>query len=285
MPIAGRVSRIFGWLCVGTLVLGTAACLGTGGSALERGDQVSTGQKRFDDYFAQVAALRDKVQGFDSDLFPVRQPLVEQLGLGSDTSMRELLAKVRERAEKLRSFGLTMGLVLSPSPKVISQKGKLDSEVEDERVVLAVEDSAKRAFTTFKEFAELLQQAAALEAQRGELAEHIDKLDPKDPNRDVIEDEIVAAGRVLGQAQDKLVKDSRTLGLYLMSLSDAVDTGAAAAQDKDCEEALAGKPPAKRPSGKPTKPGPGTGPKGPPGPQPKGPPGTPPPKGGDDFEM
>jgi hypothetical protein len=271
MPIAGRRQKILGWLCGAALFLGSVGCFGPSSSALERGEPLTTGQQRFDDYFAQVAALRDKVQGFDSDLFPVRQPLTEQLGLNSDASMRELMAKVRERADKLRSFGLTMGLVLSPTPKVVTQKGKLDADVEDERVVLAVEDSAKRAYTTFKEFGELARQAATLDAQRGGLAEHIDKLDATDPNRGVIEDEIVAAGRVLEQAQDKLLKDSRTLGLYLMWLSEAVDTGAAASQDKECEQAIAGKPPTKKP-GKPV------------GPLPKGPPARPP-GGGDDFEM
>ena len=269
MPIAGRKRRIFGWLCAAGLALGAVGCGGAAGSALERGEKVTTGQQRFDDYFAQVAALRDKVQGFDSDMFPVRQPICEQLGLSSTASMNELLGKVHERAEKLRSFGLTMSLVLDPNPKVLSQKGKLDADVEDERVVLSVEDSAKRAFTAFKEFGELMRQASALDAKRGELAEHIDKLSAKDPNRDVIKDEIVGAGKVLEQAQEKLVKDSRTLGLYLMSLSDAVDTGAAASKDKECEEAIAGKAPPK----KPTKPGPA----------PKGPPGRP--TKGEDFEM
>jgi hypothetical protein len=269
MPIADRRRRIFGWLCAAGLAFGSGGCLGASGSALERGEKVATGQQRFDDYFAKVAALREKVQGFDSDMFPVRQPLTEQLGMSSTATMNELLGKVRERAEKLRSFGLTMSLVLDPSPKVLSQKGKLDADVEDERVVLAVEDSAKRAFTTFKEFGELMRQASALDAQRGELAEHIDKLSAKDPNRQVITDEIVGAGKVLEQAQEKLLKDSRTLGLYLMSLSDAVDTGAAATKDKECEEAIAGKAPPKKP--------------GKPGPVLKGPPGHPP--KGEDFEM
>ena len=263
--------KIVGWLCAAALSLGTLGCLGSSTTALERGEQVTTGQARFDDFFAQVAALRDKVQGFDSDMFPVRQPLTEQLELNTDASTREVMKQVRERAEKLRAYGLLMGLELSPSPKVGTEKGKLDAAVEDERVVVAVEDSAKRAYTTFKEFGDLMRQAAALDAKRAELAEHIDKIDPKDPNRGVIEDEIVGAGRVLEQAQAKLLEDSRTLGLYLLWLSEAVDTGAAG-KGKDCEEAATAKPGTKKP-GKPT------------GPPPKGPPVRPPGGGGDDFEM
>jgi hypothetical protein len=245
------------------------ACVGTKGSLLERGESVTCGQKRFDDYFDAVAQLRDKVEGIDSDMFPVRQPLTEQLESGVDTSMAELLAKLRDRVEKLRGFGMTMALTLSPEPRVVVQKGKLEADLKDERLALAVEDSAKRALTTFKELGQLLAKASELELARAELAERINKLDPKEPNRDLIEDEVVGAGRVLDKAQQKLLGDSRTLALYLISLSLAADTGATA-PDVQCAE----------PSGKGAKKPPKTGP------GPKGPPPPPrPPTGGEDFEM
>jgi len=274
MPIVDYRRTFMGWLCA-TLLVTTSACslFGPSESALEKGEQVSTGEKRFDDFFTEVAALRDKVAGFDSDLFPVRQPLTEQLELNTDITMPELIAKVRERAEKLRSFGLTMALVLMPTPKMMSQKGNLETDVADERVVVAVEESAQRAFTTFKEFGALMLQATALDAQRADLAEAMDKLPADDPNRDTIKSEIVGAGRVLQVAEEKLLKDSRTLGLYLVWLSEAVDTGAAPKIGDGCptEPAAAAKTP-KKPGPKPQ----GPGPKGP----------TPPrPPGGDDFEM
>lgn len=268
MPVANRSRRWASWLCAAALASGATGCLGGAGSQLERGESVSTGQANFDEYFEAVAQLRDKVAGLDSDMFPVRQPLTEQLETGTEVSMTELLAKVRERVEKLKGFGMTMALVLDPQPKIVTQHGKLEADLKDERLALAIEDSGKRAFATFKELGLLMMKAAELEAQRAALAEKLDRVPAEDPNRGVIEDELVGAGRVLQKAQEKLLGDSRTLALYLVSLSDAAYSGATS-PEVQCFDA----------ESKTGKKGPKTGP----GPGPKGPP--PPPSGKDDFEM
>jgi hypothetical protein len=105
------------------------------------------------------------------------------------------------------------------------------------------------------------------------VTERLEKLDPATPNRGLIEDEIVGAGRVIERSQQKLLRDSRTLALYLISLADAADTGAAAARKQECEDALSNAP-----KPKPKGPGRPVGP--PPGPRPPAGPAQ-----GDDFEM
>ncbi|MBW2523561.1 MAG: hypothetical protein JRI23_05275 [Deltaproteobacteria bacterium] len=224
---------------------------------------MSTGKRVFDGFFDEVAELRDKVEGFDSDLFPVREPLTDDLKLDVDVTMAELIQAVRKRAVKLRDFGVTMHLRLTPEPKLISARGKLDVDTRDEQLMGAIEESARRGLTAFREYGKLLEASAELETRRAQFAERYDKLDPNDPERDRIKAEILGAGRVLDAAERKLLRDSRTLGLYLISLADAADTGAVEAQEAKCEEK------------KPTKP---KGPRGPYRPPPR-------PAGGDDFEM
>jgi hypothetical protein len=275
MPVARHASRFARWLGATALCASALGCAGSSGSQLERGETVESGEQRFDAYFTEVATYRDKVEGFDSDMFPVREPLTKQLEADVDVSMSDLVAQVRDRAAKLRAYGLTMSLVLEPEPRMLTIQGNLEADMKDQQVVAAIEESARRAHSTFRELVQLLGQGDDLERKRAEVAERLDKLDSTSPNRDLIEDEIVGAGRVITSSKQKLLRDSRTLALYLMSLADAADTGAATAKQQECEEAIAGKPRTK--PGKPAKPG---------KPQPGGTPPTPgPPAGGDDFEM
>lgn len=245
-------------------LIGLAACASTPDSLLESGEHVTTGKKRFDAFFDQVAEVRDKVEGFDSDLFPVREPLTDEMQLDVDVTMAELLAKVRQRAVKFRDFGVTLNLRLTPDPKLLRAQGKLEVDDKDARVLNAIEESARRGLTTFREYAKLLERTTELERQREDLAERYDKLSETDPERDRIRAEILGAGRVLDEAEGKLLRDSRTLGMYLIALADAVDTGAVEAQEQACEEQ---KKPAKKPA------------------RPRVPYRPPPKPAGDDFEM
>lgn len=262
MPVRYEGSILLRMLTV-ALLLGLTACAGVPDSKLEQGDHVSTGKRRFDAYFDEVAELRDKVEGFDSDLFPVREPLTADLDLDVDVTMADLIAAVRKRAVKLRDFGVTMNLRLTPEPTLISDRGKLEVDTRDEQLMGAVEESARRALSTFREYRVLLERSVELEVARADLAERYDRLDPKDPERDRIKAEILGAGRVLDAAESKLLRDSRTLGLYLVSLVDAVDTGAIESQEAKCEEKKTQKP----------------------GPRPRRPYRPPPQPAGDDFEM
>lgn len=248
------------------LIGASTACLGTSESLLETGQAIDSGHKRYDSFFDEVGTLRDEVEDFDADLFPVREPLTDVMELDVDISMSGLLEKVKKRAVKFRDFGVTMSLRLTPDAKLLTVRGKLDVDSKDEQVLGAIEESGLRAVKTFRELGAQMTLAAKLNAERRILVEQVEKLDPADPNRELIEDELAAASRVLDAAQRKLLASSRTLALYLISLSDAVDTGAAEAKDTQCEDALAGKKPPKKPRG------------------PRRPP-PPPRPGGDDFEM
>lgn len=252
------------------LVLLTLPACFAGISQLETGEKVNTGKKQFDSYFDAVATLRDDVAELKSDLFPIREPLTDELELKSQTELHALISAVRKRAKKVKDYGIMMNLRLTPEPKMVHVKGKLDLDPKDEGMMRAVEEAASRAMTTFKQYSQLLQTIEQLDERREKVAAAIDKLDDDDPKRDVIETEIVGAGRVLAQAERKLRRDSRTLALFLVSLADAVDTGAIASREEECREAIEAKPKTKpRPKWQqPTRPY------------------KPPPKGGgDDFEM
>ena len=110
---------------------GPKKCATTPDSLLESGEHVSTGKKPFDAFFDQVAELRDKVAGFDSDLFPVREPLTDEMKLDVDIAMADLIATVQKRATKLRDFGVTLNLRITPEPKLLSARGKLEVDERD----------------------------------------------------------------------------------------------------------------------------------------------------------
>ena len=166
MPVKRDGSRFLRVLTAAALMVGLAACAGTPKSLLEQGDHVSTGKRRFDAFFDRVAELRDKVEGFDSDLFPVREPLTDDLELDVDVTMAELVDAVRKRSVKLRDFGVTLNLRLTPEPKLISARGKLEVDTRDEQLMGSIEESARRGLTSFREYGKLLESAADLERQR-----------------------------------------------------------------------------------------------------------------------
>jgi hypothetical protein len=272
----------------GSSVLG-GCFLTTKSSKLEDGERVDTGRKSFDDYFAQVADLRDKVKELDSDLFPIRRPLVEEMDLDVDVALGRLLDETRKRVGKFKDYGITLSLLLRPTPKVLEERGSLEADQKDETLIKAIEESAVLAMQTFREYSMLLDQADALDKQRGPLADTIDKL-PPDTDKGLVEREIVGAGRVLDKAEQKLLRDTRTLSHFLVGLVDAVDSGAMESHEQKCEDAIARKPapveqPKTKPKPRPWRPPPRPTGAGTPPPTPTPTPPRPRPKPGGDFEM
>jgi hypothetical protein len=278
----------------------TAGCA-TGDSLMEKGERVETGRGRFDSYFGEVADLRNKVKGIDSDLFPIRQPLTEEFSLGVDTPLQKIMEETRKRVEKLRTFGVVLGLRISPQPVVLVEAGELGQEEGDEGALKAIQEAAVRALATYRQYQELSQLATKLDDQRNELAASIEKLPPDFDKKSLIENEIVGAGRVLQEVQNKLLKDSRTCALFLVALAEAVDSGGIDAHEQACSEAKAHWKPPRRPpnkrgpgkrpaAGAVARPaaGPAAGPRPGPGPAAVAPPPPPPPprpKAGGDFDM
>ncbi len=275
LPRWTPVVRALGLLSLALLLV---ACAGSNQSLLEQGEPVDTGRRSFDEYFESVAELRDDVEGLDSDLFQLREPMTEVLETDVDITLPALLDETRRRAGKFRDFGVTLNLRLTPEPKLVRAHGELEPDDKQLSLLAAIEESAHRGMTTFKQYSELLERAVGLDAKRSELAEQIDRLPASFTKRDLVETEIVAAGRVLRTIEQKLSQDTRTIAHFMLGLAAAVDTGAWDGHEEKCAEAIAafdekkkkGKGKGKRP--------PRRGNYRPPRPPPK------PPAGGD-FEM
>jgi hypothetical protein len=270
------------------LLLVTAGCPPPT-SKLEHGESVNSGHGKFDDYFDKVADFRDRVEKIDSDLFKVREPLVESMELDPDSSLIQVTLSTGRRASKFRDYGVMLNLRLTPEPKIRIEKGpdvELDGKYQ--AVIDSVEQSASRAMQSFREYQKLLDEANELESQRPKLADRVDKIDEKDESRQVVEVELVAAGRVLKNAAEKLEGDSRALSHFLVGLAAAVDTGAEASFEEKCESAIARRPVPRRRFGKARggarKPAARRGGGRRPAPRPKPKP-APPPAGGTDFDM
>ncbi|MBM4357799.1 MAG: hypothetical protein FJ096_06785 [Deltaproteobacteria bacterium] len=243
MPLTRRTRGLV--TAVGFAVSVLVGC-GGAGSLVERGDRIQTGKERFDGYFGEVIELHAKVKELDSDLFPLRQPLTEGLGIGADTPLPKLMAEVRERVERFRSFGVSASLRTSPNPSVVLHKGELGQEESDDVTLKAIQESAVRSLATYREYAELLQRATRLDDQRVKLMEQLERPSSEIADRSGVEAEILGAGRLLQEVQTKLLKDMRTCALLLVALGEAVETGANEARDAACDEALAHHRPSKQ---------------------------------------
>lgn len=236
-------------------------------SKLETGQSVTTGKKKFDALFEGVASLRDHVGDLDSDA--VREPLVDAVGAKKDVGFTELMATTNERARRLRDYGLTMSLLLTPTPKLVSVRGDLALDPKDESFLAAVDKASGKAMERYRDDSALLDRSMELRGELPELGAAAESLPADDSDRNTLKVELAGAERILDESDRKLQKDVRSVARFLLELSVAVDTGAQAAREARCEEALAGvKKPGKTP----------TGPRGPlPPPPPK--------KPGGDFEM
>jgi hypothetical protein len=290
VPVTDRNQRrrtFLTQLACAASALALPGCLGRGESKIENGETVTTGRRQYDAYFEKVSELRDSVEKLDSDLFPLRQPLVEELSLDVDVALSVLLAATKERVAKMRDFGVSMTLQLRPTPRVIEDKTGLEADEKQATLIKAVEESANRAMQSYEQYAAMLDEAGALEKQRSDLADRIDKL-PPNVDKSLIEREIVGAGVVLRDTEKKLLGNTRTITHFIVGLVSSVDTGATEGYDAKCAEAIALQGDKNKPTPKP-KPGwrPPAGPRPAPRPRPApGPRPAPAPKpGGGDFEM
>jgi hypothetical protein len=280
MPLMGRASWAFMLSCA--LALAAGGCAAAGPSLVEKGERVDTGRRQYDAYFEQVGELRDKVKGLDSDLFQLREKLVDAMDLGVDAKTPEILLAARNRVDELKSYGLLVTLELTPQPRIL-QAGEVDPGSEQQALVSAIEESARRGMEVYKERSELLDEIQRLDGQRADLAEKLDQLPPNFDKRGLIEDELVGAGRVLREAEKKLLDDTRNVSHFLVGLAEIANTGAGEQREQRCDTAIAAAPEPPPPSTKP-KPSPKSQPKSQPKsakgprPQPRTPPRPQPPR-------
>lgn len=241
-----RVGHIARQVLLVIVALSMMGCTVSGRGLVEYADSVDTGKRRYDAYFEAIIELRDAVSELNSDLFPVREPLVETLELDVDVALATLVEKVREQVAKQRDYGVLLNLRLMPRPKLVVERGTFEATESDERLVRSIEESANRALSTYKKYRALLSTVQQLGKRRSMLANRLGDLEAGYPKRDLVEAELVASGRVLRSAAKKLFGDTRTLSFFMIALADATDTGAATKVDEKCEAALSNRRPRRR---------------------------------------
>ncbi|MEM9696765.1 MAG: hypothetical protein AAGA56_29785, partial [Myxococcota bacterium] len=210
---------------------------------------VTTGRMLFDKYFREVWAFRNEVEGLDSDMQPMKRPLVRELNLDDSAPLGQLMDATRKRLDKVRTFGVMTSLRVTPEPQVVyfeGEKGKRQDE--DKPFFSAIEKSAEAALGEFQEYHALLDRLAQLQQKRGELAERLDREPPA--LRKLLRKEIGGAGAVLDETEKKLLRNARTVAHFVLLLAQATDTGANENLKRRCEEltekGACKKPPATR---------------------------------------
>jgi len=210
---------------------------------VESGERVNTGRGRFDSYFREVQDLHERVQDLkDDDLFALREPLVAQLDVEVDVGLGNLMLATQKRVSKVKGYGVRLSLHLAPAARLEIARGGVEINDKDEKLIKAIESSAKTAMTSFADYTKLLEEVSQLEVERAKLADRIDSL-PKQfaSKKGMIEDEIVGAGRVLRDSERTLLAKTQVISHFLLGLSTAVETGARTARIDECDEAIAAK--------------------------------------------
>jgi len=154
------------------IVLALPAVIGAGcfntQSHLQRGEAYATGNPKYDDFFKEVIALRADAERAPSEEVAARQDLVTALGLEAKTDIAQTVGETRDRAKKLRDYGVMLHLELTPDVKLVTAKGK---QVDDPppALVSGVVESTRKSLDLTRHLDDMMRHASDLEKKRVEL--------------------------------------------------------------------------------------------------------------------
>ncbi len=199
-------------------------------SHLQRGEAYATGNPKYDDFFKEVIALRADAERAPAEEVGARADLLTALGLESKTEIGITVSETRERAKKLRDYGVMLHLELTPDVKLVTAKGK---QVDDPppALVSGVVESTRKSLDLTRHLDDVMRHASDLEKKRIELrgdAQGMFRALPQ-VKRDEITSELDSAQEVLLGIGDTAKKSAGRASEFVVGVVQAVETGAAAA--------------------------------------------------------
>jgi hypothetical protein len=199
-------------------------------SHLQRGEAYATGNPKYDDFFKEVIALRADAERAPAEEVGARADLVTALGLESKTEIGVTVSETRERAKKLRDYGVMLHLELTPDVKLVTAKGK---QVDDPppALVSGVVESTRKSLDLTRHLDDVMRQAQDLEKKRIQLRGESQDMFRALPQvkRDEIASELDSAQEVLTGIGETAKKSAGRASEFVVGVVQAVETGAAAA--------------------------------------------------------
>jgi hypothetical protein len=238
------------------VLAGATGCVGAQKSQLLEGQKYSSGQERYDTFFASVAELRARTENLEGER-PLRAKVAVAVGLTDSAKLTEVIEAAKARSADLKKDGGRFYVVVATEPKLIMKKGAEENKDAAE-FASAVESAIKAGIQRSNELEAIAREAAELEVNVTGLEGDAETTFTDASVRDQVKVELTASKEILERAKLKAGTESGQALRFVVLLASAVDSGAAellameASQSKEKEPAKPkwkGKP--GKPAGKP----------------------------------
>jgi hypothetical protein len=217
---------IFSALVACGLGLATAGCLPTTPTShVANGESFTTGQEKYDSFFASVAEAKKKADSSEGEQ-PLRKKVATALGLDENAKTTETLDAAKSRASDLKKDGAKFYVVLDTEAKLVVKAGGED-KADTKAFVEAVGDAMKEGVTSADELTAFAHDVEGLEAQLPSLEGDLATTFPEQHQQADVKLELDAAKQVLEKARLKAESESGRALRFSVMLAGAVDSGAA----------------------------------------------------------
>ena len=227
-------------------------CVGAQKSFLLEGQQYSSGQERYDTFFASVAELRSRTENLEGER-PLRAKVATAVGLTDSAKLSETIEAAKARSADLKKDGGRFYVVVATEPKLIVKKGSEENK-EATEFAKAVESAIKAGIQRSNELEAIAKEAADLEANVATLEGEVDTTFTEAAARDQVKVELAASKEILERAKLKAGTESGQALRFVVLLASAVDSGAAELLAMEASQTKQKDPPKPKWKGKPGKP-------------------------------
>jgi len=239
-------------LAVIALVVSHAACLPPQKSQLLEGQKYTSGQEKYDTFFASVAEIRARTENLEGER-PLRSKVALAVGLTDSAKLTETIEAAKERSNELKKDGGRFYVVVATEPKLILKKGSEENKNATE-FASAVEGAIKAGIQRSNELETIAKEAADLEQALPGLEQDVETSFPDAAQRDQVKVELDASKEILELAKLRAGTESGQALRFVVLLASAVDSGAAELLAMEASQKKKEDPPKPKWAGKPGKP-------------------------------
>lgn len=239
LHLAAAAATVLALGCV--TQLGSSAVAGT---KLAQGEELVTGNSKYDEFFASTRNLLSRTNGIQSPA--LHKPVAGMLDV-KDKSESETLAAAKERVGKLKEKGSSVFAVLVPEPKLVHALDGSDKSAP--ALMTGLESALREGISRARQFEAIAREIDALEATLGTLEGETGSSFEDVELRASVDQELEAARVLLAEAKLRADAESGRALRFVVGLAGAVDTGSA--EKLASNDAPAAATPTKKPGGKP----------------------------------
>ncbi len=201
-------------------------CTGAATSHLMKGEAYTSGQEKYDSFFASVKELHGKAEQAEGEA-PIRKKVAVAVGLTEGAKLEDTIDAAKSKSNELKKDGGRFFVVVAPEPKLIVKKGA-DENKESAAFAQTIEDAIKQGIQKGDELDGLAREAASLEQTLSSLEKEVDETFKASNEKGQVKVELDAAKEMLERSRLRAGNESGRALRFVVLLASAVDSGAAA---------------------------------------------------------